>query len=94
MADAERSTELFTTEWDALAMHHRRGALLLVDAEIALPDVARALAADEADQVRQWLEAGRVRRPTPDEVSRWEAEQGEHFVSAIVQPYVLAQRRS
>ncbi len=31
--------------------------------------------------------------PTDDEVAWWETEEGEHFLSAILQPFVLAQRR-
>ena len=85
--------ELLPSEWKMLAMHQRRDALFMVDSALPLRDVAGAVAADDTDQVRAWLEAGQLRRPSADEVARWDAEEGEHFLSAIVQPFVLAQRR-
>lgn len=84
--------EILPSEWRMLAMHHRRDALFLVGAEVPLLEVAVAIAEDRADLVRAWIEAGRIARPTPAQVEAWEAEVGARFVSAIVQPYVLAQR--
>lgn len=84
--------ELLPSEWKMLAMHYRRDALFVVGSDLPLLEVAVAIAEDRAERVRAWIEAGRITRPTPAQVEAWEAEVGAQFVSAIVQPYVLAQR--
>lgn len=69
-----------------LAPHHVRGALFVVSPPLELLDVAVAVAEDEADAVRGWLESGALRRSTDDDMAAW-PEEG--FDAAIVQPYVL-----
>ena len=86
------ATELLPSEWRMLSMHYRRDALFLVGEEVTLLDVAVAVAEDRADAIAEWIEAGHIVRPTPDEVEAWEREEGANFVSAVVQPFVLAQR--
>jgi hypothetical protein len=84
--------ELMPAEWKMLAMHHRRDALFVVDGRVPLLDVAVAVAEDRTEAVKAWIEGGQIARPTPEQVQGWEAESGARFVSAIVQPFVLAQR--
>lgn len=84
--------ELMATEWRMLAMHYRRDALFMVRRSVSLLDAAVAVAEDRTEEVRGWLEAGSLARPSPEEIEAWEAESGTKFVSAVVQPYVLAQR--
>ncbi len=84
--------ELLPSEWKMLAMHYRRDALFVVSGAIPLLEVAIAVAEDRAGVIGAWIEAGNIARPTPAQVEAWEREEGAQFVSAIVQPYVLAQR--
>jgi len=84
--------ELLPTEWKMLAMHHRRDGLFVVDATVSLLDVAVAVAEDRTAAVEGWIEGGHLTRPTKAQVERWEGEVGARFVSAVVQPFVLAQR--
>lgn len=86
------AAELLPSEWPMLAMHYRRDALFVVDRELALLEVAVAVAEDRADALKAWIEAGRITRPTAAQVEAWEREEGAQFVSAIVQPFVFAQR--
>ncbi len=39
--------------------------------------------------MKRWLEEGTLRRPTPEEVTGWEADPVA-FEALIVQPFVLA----
>ena len=84
--------ECVPTEWAMLAMHQRRGAFFMVDLQLKLIDVAPAVAQDQADDVRGWIEAGLLLRPTEAEIDLWDREDGARFMSVIVQPHVLAQR--
>lgn len=85
-------SELMPSEWKMLAMHHRRNAIFIVDEHLELLEVATAVAEDRSPMVQAWIEAGRITRPTPEQVAQWETEEGARFLSVIVQPYVLAQR--
>jgi hypothetical protein len=85
-------SEILPSEWAMLAMHHRRDAIFMVDDQLDLLEVALAVAQDDAEVVQAWIEAGRIARPTLEQVACWEAEEGAPFLSVIVQPYVLAQR--
>lgn len=88
------ASEVMDSEWKMLAMHYRRDALFIVGAEVALLDAAIAIARDDQASVKAWLEGGALARPTDEEVGAWEKEEGAHFRSVIVQPFVLAQRSS
>ncbi len=91
-ARAKLAAELMPSEWKMLAMHYRRDALFVVTRELSLLEAAVAIAEDDAERVRAWIEAGHIARPTAKQAAAWENEPGSQFVSAIVQPYVLAQR--
>ncbi len=93
MSQPDRTIEPMTSDWDALRPHHERGALFLVDADLDPIAVAHAIARDSADEVRGLIESGRLRRPAPDEVARWnQAPMAHQFRFGIVQPYVVARR--
>lgn len=74
--------------WALLAPHAARDALLLVG-DAPLAEVGAAITEDDADAVKRWLEEGTLRRPTPEEVTGWEADPVA-FEALIVQPFVLA----
>ncbi len=86
-------SEILTTEWKMLAIHHRREALFLVQPTVPLLDVAIAIAEDRTEAVQQWLNSSAIARPTEAQLAIWENEDGARFRSVIVQPYVLAQRQ-
>lgn len=86
---ARLRSEILATDWDALAPHHARGALLVARPDLDLLDAAAALAEDRRDRVEVWLAVGRLGRPADSLVERWRA--GARFQCVIVQPFVLAQ---
>ncbi|MGB5310496.1 MAG: DUF2288 family protein [Polyangiales bacterium] len=57
-----------------------------------LVEVAVAVAQDDSEHVRRWMDAGQLRKPTAAQIARWEGEALARFTVVIVQPYVLAQR--
>lgn len=76
-----------TVEWRMLVPHGRRDGLFLLDDDIDLAAVARAVADDDAGLVATLIEGGRMRRPTPEEL---DGDGDRHFQFVIVQPYVFA----
>ena len=65
---------------------------MLVDARLALVEVAVAVASDDGARVEQWMDAGQLTKPTEEQVAAWQDETDDRFTVVIVQPYVLAQR--
>ncbi len=86
-------SELARVAWAPLAAHNERGHLWLVG-ELALVDVALAVALDAQAEVASWIQGGAMRRPTEAEIEAWEADpKAQHFEFLIVQPFVLAAER-
>lgn len=85
--------QLLDAEGALLVMHHRRGALFLVAAELSLVEVAAAIAEDDTERVGGWIAEGKLSRPDASDVERWESGEPAPFRAVIVQPYVLAQPR-
>ena len=89
---ARLAHEIHRVDWKPLAPHARRGGLILVDARLDLLEVAVAVAEDDSQQVKGWMCAQQLSRPTTSQTEAWRQEKGEHFRVVIVQPFVLAQR--
>jgi hypothetical protein len=68
-----------------LAAHAKRGGLVLVDAALALLDVAEAIGEDRGEEVAAWISTGQITRPSAAELG------AETYTAVVVQPYVLAQ---
>lgn len=83
--------EIFTGLWHDLKPHSERDAVFLVDENLELLDVAVKVASDEATVVGTWIQSGKIRRPTPEELESWAGEPTKGFRFVIVQPYVLIQ---
>jgi hypothetical protein len=93
MGTEPRPIEVMASEWNALAPHHQRGALFLLDVDLDVRAVAEAIAGDRRIEVEALVGSGRLRRPTQDEERLFAASPETHrFRFAIVQPYIVAQR--
>ena len=88
-------TEVAQVPWSALASHHERNAVFLVDHEVDLVNMGVEIALDNVTFVKQHLEDGLLVNPLPEEVKAWETDETNYtFDMIIVQPYVLIQKRS
>lgn len=74
-----------------LKAHLERGAVVIVAPEIPLIDAAQAVAEDDADSVKYWIEKESFRRPKESEMTAWSDNPELKFRSVIVRPYVLVQ---
>jgi hypothetical protein len=78
------------SEWQDLAPHAARDALIVVHPSLDLLQVGEAIASDNAPLVSKWMNGGLVRKPTLEELERWNrATNPQTFSTLIVQPFVL-----
>ncbi len=82
--------EIGTAAWPLLKPHADRGVLLMIHTQLDLLDVAVQVAEDQTEQVRSWLDSGKISRPPLAQMKAWEAE-NTVFTCVIVHPFVLIQ---
>jgi hypothetical protein len=83
--------EVDVAAWSDLRTHAFADRLFLVATESELIDVAVAVALDQASEVKAWIEAGRLARPTPEQIEQFESTDRTSLRTLIVAPYVLSQ---
>jgi len=76
--------------WRDLVAHAMRQGLFLVTGEVALLDVAEAIAADDAARVEAWIQAGALVRPSLEQLEAWDQQPEKPFRATVVQPFALA----
>ena len=76
---------------EALLPHQRRNALLIVVPEVDILDVAKAIAADEAEILDVLMADNKVYKPSLGELADWCVDPELQLQYVILQPYVLAQ---
>lgn len=82
--------ELNQANWDMLKPHATQDALILVDIDLNIVDVAVAIAEDDKFKVTAWLEKGLLKKPSLEQLKDWDQQPTKTFDFVIVQPYVLA----
>ncbi len=83
--------EIEKVTWPLLEEHNKREALLIVDLELDLVEVAAAVAEDDVENVKAWLSSEKLLRPTEQMVQSYEENPELGFKFIIIQPYVIAQ---
>ncbi len=76
-------------EWQWLRPHLERGALIVVAPGLDLAEAGYRIAEDNAQMVTQWIESGKLGRPTPAQLEEWNAAPTKRFQMLIVSPYIL-----
>ena len=79
--------------WNELQPFFARGALLWVDAQKDLIEVAEALALDQGTKVAAWLAAGDVEKVSETRALAW-VERDPPLWAVVVAPWVLIQERA
>jgi len=91
LADAIRqklADSLGPVAYSDLSAHLQRDAVFVVAPSLELVDCGVAVAMDEVDTVKLWIDTGALRKPSREERRVW-AERGGTFLAVIVQPFVL-----
>ncbi len=73
--------------------HLARDAVVVVAAELDILDVGEAIAKDDKTSVAAWIESGRLRKPTLEELGAWASIKDDRWESLVVAPYVLVRLR-
>ncbi|MBK8970322.1 MAG: DUF2288 domain-containing protein [Hahellaceae bacterium] len=76
--------------WKDLQTFYARGHIVRVAAELDLLTVASELAADNAAQLRQWMDAGQVGEVTISDAQRY-FEENRELWAVVLMPWVLIQ---
>ena len=83
--------DLAEVDWKALRIHLQRDALILVDEQLDLIEVACRVANDDATEVGAWIAQGRLAKPAAEQLSSWETQLDKPFRMLIAAPYILVQ---
>lgn len=78
-------------QWQWLKPHLERGALITVSPDLDLAAAGERIAADDAAQVGAWVAAGRVGKPTAEQIAAWDHDPARKFLMLVISPYVLVQ---
>ena len=82
--------EIGPVDWATLRAHNDRQALFLVGPGLDIADVGVALAEDDTESVKSWLESELLRKPDAEDVARWDQSPNDELGDVlIIQPYVL-----
>jgi hypothetical protein len=81
------------TEWSWLRAHLERGGLILVNDSLDLAEAGLRVAEDDVAVIENWINAGKIGKPTEEQITHWNDEKQKKFAMLIVSPYVLIQER-
>lgn len=74
-----------------LEAHLQRDAVFVVAPALPLIECAVAVAMDDVDVVRAWIDDGALRKPSRKERERWPSTEEQRWRAVVVQPFVLIQ---
>ena len=78
--------------WNELQRHFARGAVLHVDNNLDLIEVAATVVEDNTAQLKVWLDSSAVGKASVEHAREWEAKQTE-FWAVVAAPWVLVQEK-
>jgi hypothetical protein len=76
--------------WKELERFYAQGVLILVDNTLDLVEVGYTLSIDNADQIKQWMDDGLLKRNFDQQAIKWEKENAEVW-TVVIRPWVLIQ---
>ncbi len=77
-------------DWTYLKPHFNNGAMIYVDPELTLSDVAEVFVQDDKEKVQVWLKTADLVKPSSLHAEWWEYDE-TRFTAVVVNPFVLAQ---
>ena len=75
--------------WTDLEAHVKRDAVIIANVELDLVDVGMALATNDTQSVQGWIAAGKIKKPSVEDIARWCVAPNVTFTSVVVQPFVV-----
>ncbi|RJX33456.1 MAG: DUF2288 domain-containing protein [Oxalobacter sp.] len=89
---AKLNLETAQMSWKDLERFYASGALIFVERELDLVEVAVRVANDEKKAVEDWLKAGRIFKVTDAQALAWH-EQDASLWTVVVKPWILVQEQ-
>jgi len=77
-------------DWSYIKPHYKSGAMIYVDPELNLTEVAEAFTKDDKSKVQDWLKSADLVKPSHLHEDWWEHDQ-TRFTAVVITPFVLAQ---
>jgi hypothetical protein len=90
----ELALNIDEAEWRWLKPHLERGALVTVAASLDLAETGERIALDDSACIAALINAGKIGKPTVEEIEGWDGEPEKKFLVLIISPYVLIQEIS
>lgn len=75
--------------WQDLLPHAKRDAVIVIQEELELLEVATAIAEDNTASVQGWIGNQSISKPTAEQLTAWNQTPQKLFVVLIVQPFVI-----
>lgn len=75
--------------WQELQPHAKRDAIILIQKELELAEVAVAIAEDNTTSVQNWIGKELLAKPSAQELTEWNQTPEKQFQALIVQPFVV-----
>jgi len=83
--------ELAEVCWRDLREHVQRDTIITLAPELDLVEAAIAVARDDSERIGEWIDSGRLGKPSVEQIRAWEKQMDKPFRMLIVQPYILVQ---
>ena len=78
-------------QWEWLKPHLQRGTLFIIAQNLELAEVAFRIAQDDTDYILKVMNDNSLKRPSEEQIEKWDKTPLAQFNFVIVQPYVLMQ---
>lgn len=88
---AELALNIDEAKWQWLKPHLERGSLVTVAASLDLAETGERIALDDSTCIAALINAGKIGKPTAEEIEEWDGEPEKKFLVLIISPYVLIQ---
>jgi hypothetical protein len=75
--------------WKELQPHAKRDAIIVIQDELDLAEVAVAIAEDNTVLVQNWIGEQAIAKPSSQQLTEWNQAPEKQFVALIVQPFVV-----
>jgi hypothetical protein len=79
--------------WHDLQLHYARGAVVLVDPQLDLVEVAVQLGMDNTARFQAWIDVGEIAAVQEEQAQSW-FDSNQELWAVVAAPWVLVQDRS
>lgn len=80
--------------WQDLQPHAKRDAIIVIQDNLELPEVAAAIAEDNTASVQGWISTQAIAKPSAEQLTTWNQTPEKQFIALIVQPFVVVKEAS